>query len=105
MKFQFQLKENYSYGNYTSVETEWKTRYPKEDEIEKGVREGRIRIIFRIRKTSDNLNIVHMEVENQIKIDGGAPWLNDPLSGLVEKDIKRLYIELKQEFAERRLRG
>jgi len=46
MKYQFQIKETYSYGKYSSMETEWKTRYPKEDEIEKGVREGRIRIIL-----------------------------------------------------------
>ena len=103
-KYQFQIKQAYSSDNYSNIESEWKTRYPKEDEVEKGVREGRIKLIFRIRKTSDRLNYVQMDVKNQIKLEGSGNWLDSPMTKAVEQDIKDLLNDLKREFAEGRLR-
>ncbi len=60
--------------------------------------------MFRIRKTSDNLNYVQIEVVNQVKIEGSGNWLDDPMTDSVETETRDLINELKREFAEGRMR-
>lgn len=76
-----------------------------EDELEVGIREGRLRMFIRVRKTSDELNYVQIEVENMVKVEDYAYWVGDEMTEDVEREVRRFIEELRQEFEEGRLRG
>ncbi len=102
-KFHFYVLHNYNTGAYRTYETEWKSRYPFEDEQEINILEGRMKINIRTRKTSNKLEYVRFEVNNMVKIPQAPDWINAPMTKMVKKDIDRMLNELKNEFDEGRL--
>lgn len=103
-KFQFQILDQYDTGGYYTIETDWKHRYPMQDEQEIGIIEGKIRLFIRMRKISDNLSYVQLEVENMIKTTEDRAWFNSKPEEQIENEIERIVEELKFEFAESRVR-
>ena len=103
-KYKFQVLHNYDTGSYHTYESEWKNRYPFEDERKIDILEGRMKIIMRTRKTQDKLEYVQLEVNNMVRIPDAPDWINAPMSKMVKKDLDRMITELKHEFDEGRLR-
>jgi hypothetical protein len=102
-KYQYDVLHDYDTGAYQSIDTEWKMRYPMDDEEEVGITEGKTRLFFRIRKTMDQLYYVRMEVQNMVKTSDTRDWFHAPMSKDVEREITRMADELKREFDEGRL--
>jgi len=103
-KYQFQILDQYDTGGYFTIETDWKQRYPMQDELEKGITEGKMRLFIRMRKTSDNLSYVQLEVENMIKTIEDKNWFTAVPEDDVRMEVERMVEELTSEFAESRLR-
>lgn len=103
-KYQFQILDQYDTGGYYTIETDWKNRYPLQDEKEKGITEGRMRLFFRLRKISDNQSYVKLEVENMVKSTEDQVWFSSKLEGQIKTEIEKMVEELTREFAESRLR-
>jgi hypothetical protein len=103
-KYQFQILNQYDTGGYFTIETDWKHRYPMQDEKEIGIIEGKIRLFIRMRKISNNLSFVQLEVENMIKTTEDRTWFNSTLEEQIEDEIERMVEELTREFSESRLR-
>lgn len=103
-KYQFEIYKTSGSESYNTIETEWKTRYPFNDELEKNITEGRLKLIFRIRKTADNKSFVQVEVENMVMISNSNDWVSYPMTKMAEKDIKRFINEIKMIFDEGRIR-
>jgi len=103
-KYQYDiLKTSGSSDSYKTIETEWKQRYPLQDEQSQKIKEGRTRLIFRIRKASDNLSFVQMEVENMIINPTSENWISMPMSKDLAKEIRHFATEVKRKFSEGRL--
>jgi len=103
-KYQFQILDQYDTGGYYTIETDWKHRYPMQDEQEVGIIEGKTRLFIRIRKVSDSKSYVQLEVENMIRTTEDRTWFNSEPEPEMKEKIERIVDELKREFAESRLR-
>jgi hypothetical protein len=103
-KYQYQILDQYDTGGYYTIQTDWKHRYPLEDELDKGIIEGKMRLFIRMRKISDNLSYVQLEVENMIKTSEDRYWFNSIPEGKLKEKVERMVEELTREFAESRLR-
>jgi len=102
-KYHYEILHGYDTGAYQSIETEWKTRYPLEDERQVGIMDGKIKLHFRIRKTVDQLYYVRLEIENMIKTPDAQDYFISPMSKMLKTETYRMVDELKQEFDEGRL--
>jgi len=103
-KFQFQILDQYNTGGYFTIQTDWKQRYPMQDELDKGIIEGKMRLFIRLRKISDNLSYCQLEVENMIMTSEDRNWFNSVPEGELKDEVDRMVEELTREFAESRLR-
>jgi hypothetical protein len=102
-KYQYDVMHDYGTGAYQSIDTEWKMRYPLDDELEVGITEGRTRLFFRIRKTMERMFYVRMEIQNMVKTGDTVEWFHAPMSKDLEREINRMVDDLEQEFDEGRL--
>jgi hypothetical protein len=102
-KYQYDVLHEYDTGSYQTIETEWKIRYPLEDEQEVGITDGKLRLFFRMRKTMDQLFYVRLEVQNMIKTPDTNDWFYAPMSDDLEYQIREMVEDLEQEFDEGRL--
>lgn len=102
-KYQFNVLHDYNTGAYQTIETEWKMRYPLEDEEEVGIVDGKIRLFFRMRKTMDQLYYVRMEAQNMVRTSDSGGWFNSAMSNMMKQRIDKMADELEREFEEGRL--
>lgn len=85
------------------LETEWKSRYPFEDEIQQGVEEARTRMTLqaiprtRVSGGSD-LNVVRLFCENMVRLRDQTQWQRVPMSKSLMDYLEGFAEDLRMEF-------
>ena len=102
-RYQFQIIRFESSTDMTYYETEWKSRYPFEDEIDQGVQQARTRIIIQATPRARgalgaDLSTVRLQVENQVRYRDGVEWHYAAVAGMLKSYIKELIDNLTTEF-------
>lgn len=93
-RYQFRIERIESSTDMLYIETEWKNRYPFDDEIEQGIDAALTRIIIqatpRTRSVGGDLNTVRLQAENQVRYRHGVEWHIVPMSPMLISYLKKL---------------
>jgi hypothetical protein len=100
---QFRVLRFESTTDATFFETDWKARYPFDDEIELGVEEARTRIIITATPRSraamgSDMNTVRMEAENQVRYKNALDWHYVEMSKMLKDYLQDFADRLSTEF-------
>lgn len=102
-RYQFQIVRYESTVDALYFETEWKPRYPFDDEIGQGIEETRTRIIIQATPRTrsalgSDLNTVRMEAENQVRLKNGVDWRYAEMSKMLRAYLRKFADDLSTEF-------
>lgn len=102
-RYQFSVYRFEETTDLIYLETEWKNRYPFDDEIDQGIVEARTRLIIQARPriqtpTGSDLNTVKLVAENLVRFQNSAQWQRVPMSKQLRAYLKRFVDELQTEF-------
>lgn len=102
-RYQFQVVRFEQTTDATFFETEWKLRYPFEDELQQNVEEARTRLIItampRTRTPMGlDLHTVRLEAENQVRYRNGRDWHYLEMSEMLKAYLKEFCDKLSTEF-------
>lgn len=102
-RYQFQLFRFEETADIIYMETDWKARYPFEDELEEGIAEARTRLIIQARPRTRNpagsdLHTVRLVAENRVRFQDSGEWQRIPMSKQLISYFKRFADELQTEF-------
>lgn len=102
-RYQFRVVRYEATTDAIFFETEWKFRYPFEDEIQQGVEEARTRLTVtatpRVRATiSSDLNSVRLEAENQVRYRNAVDWHYTEMSEMLKAYLREFSDKLATEF-------
>ncbi len=102
-KYQFVVVRFESTTDLTFYETEWKPRYPFQDEIDQGIEEARTRITIQATPRTraamgSDLNTVRFEAENQVRFRNGMDWHFVEMSDMLKAYLREVADDLATEF-------
>jgi hypothetical protein len=102
-RFQFYILRYEQTTDATFFETDWKIRYPFEDEILDGIEEARTRLIITANPRTrvpigPDLQTVRMEAENQIRYRHSADWHYKEMSPMLKGYLRDFADKLSTEF-------
>jgi hypothetical protein len=102
-RYQFQVIRYEQTTDATFFETEWKMRYPFEDELQQNVEEARTRLIITATPRTrapmgSDLHTVRLEAENQVRYRDGRDWHYLQMSEMLKAYLKEFCDKLSTEF-------
>ena len=101
-RYQYQIVRNNASNAELYIETEWKNRFPFDDE--QGITAGRSRIILKARPKdfggdgSRRIFRVRMYAESEVQMEMTSSYTRLPMSPKVTKYFKRIASDLRSEF-------
>ncbi|MBM4168703.1 MAG: hypothetical protein FJ215_06050 [Ignavibacteria bacterium] len=97
-RYQYRIERVESTTDLLYIETEWKNRYPFDDEIEQGVNAALTRIVIRAtprgRGVGSDNNSIRFEGENKVRYQGGEEWHIVPMSPMLIAHFKDITDDL-----------
>lgn len=102
-RYQFQVIRFEQTTDATFFETEWKLRYPFEDELQQSVEEARTRLIITATPRTrtpmgSDLHTVRFEAENQVRYRDARDWHYIQMSDMLKAYLKEFCDKLATEF-------
>lgn len=103
-RYQFQVYRFQETADLIFIETEWKLRYPFEDELAHGIEEAKTRIVAEARPRSrmssggSELNRVSFYAENLVRFKQSHEWQPVALSDMLKSYLKEFADDLTTEF-------
>jgi hypothetical protein len=102
-RYQFQVIRFEQTTDATFFETEWKLRYPFEDELQQSVEEARTRLIITATPRTrtpmgSDLHTVRFEAENQVRYRDARDWHYIQMSDMLKAYLKEFCDKLSTEF-------
>lgn len=102
-KYRFIVVRHESTTDLTFYETEWKSRYPFQDELDEGIEQARTRITIQATPRTraaigGDLNTVRFEAENQVFLRGTVDWRYVEMSDMLKAFLREVSDDLATEF-------